>query len=86
MKNKTTVTKSGATIEYDLYARVVAMTPGDALRFWGTQDGDPVDLGPANPERYKDGARVWGFPSREETAEEKATRLWTVAQSREVMT
>ena len=37
-----------------------------------------VDI--ADPERYKPGARVWGFTSREETAAEKAHRIWTVAQ------
>jgi len=66
-------------MEYDLYLRVVSMGAPSAKAFIGEQR-EPVDLGPADPERYKPGARVWGFTSREETAAEKAHRIWTVAQ------
>jgi hypothetical protein len=62
-------------IEHDLYLRVVSMTAESAKAFIGRND-DPVDLGPANPERYREGARIWGFLSREETASERAARLW----------
>ena len=74
-----TSTKQKPQIEYCLYAPVVSMTAQSAIEFWGSQDGEPVDLGPAAPERYKPGARVWGFLTRPETSEEKAHRLWTVA-------
>jgi hypothetical protein len=66
-------------MEHDLYMRVVSMDAESAMSFAGIS-ARPVDLGPADPERYRDGARVWGFPSRPETAEEKATRLWTVKE------
>lgn len=71
-------------MEFDLYARVVAMTARDAMSFWGGHDGEPFDLGPADETRYKEGARVWGFPSRPETAAERATRIWNVAAGRTV--
>lgn len=65
-------------IEHDLYLRVVSMSAASAKRFIGLET-EPVDLGPpARPERHKPGARVWGFPSRRETASEKAVRIWTV--------
>jgi hypothetical protein len=70
-------TKSGETMEYDLYMRVVSMTAESASYFMGSFVV-PFDLGPAGG-NYRRGARVWGFPSRPETAEEKAHRLWTVA-------
>ncbi len=66
-------------MEHDLYMRVVSLDAESAMSFAGINKR-PVDLGPADPDRYKDGARVWGFPSRKETAEEKATRLWTVKE------
>ena len=76
-------TKVKSEIEYDLYARVVAMSARDARTFWGG-DVDPFDLGPADETRYKHGARVWGFPSRRETANERATRIWDVAHGKTV--
>lgn len=70
--------KPGIDFEYDLYLRVVAMTAEEAKAFFGATE-NPVDLGPAQGDRWKEGARTWGFPSRAETAEEKARRVWTVA-------
>jgi len=67
--------KSQPRIEYDLYMRVVSMSAQSAMEFVGS-DRQPVDLGPADAERYRDGARVWGFASRPETAEERVRRAW----------
>lgn len=64
-------------MEKDLYMRVVALDAESAKAFVDVRS-QPVDLGPADPTRYKDGFRVWGFPSRQETAEEKAHRVWSV--------
>jgi hypothetical protein len=75
--------KPKLVMEYGLYARVVAMSALEARTFWGG-DVEPFDLGPADATRYKDGARVWGFPSRRETAAEKAARIWDVAHGRTV--
>lgn len=88
MKGKGVIvkTKSGEQIELDLYMRVVAMTSEEAVLFVGGGATSPVDLGPASSSRFKDGARVWGFPSRAETAEEKADRVWTVAHGGTVET
>lgn len=48
-------------MEHDQYMRVVSMTAESAMAFVGS-DQTPVDLGPPlRTERYKDGARVWGF-------------------------
>jgi hypothetical protein len=69
-------------MEYDLYMRVVSMTAASAAYFVGSSIV-PFDLGPAG-EHYRHGARVWGFPSRQETAEEKAHRIWTVANGGKV--
>lgn len=74
-----TIKEPKPDMEYDLYLRVVAMDAEGAKRTFGFNQ-EPVDLGlPSRPERYRDGARVWGFPSRPETAEERATRIWNVA-------
>jgi hypothetical protein len=64
-------------MEPDLYMRVVAMS-ADAAKEMIDSDVDPVDLGPADPDRYRAGARVWGFASRKETATERSARLWRV--------
>ncbi len=76
--------RTKVAIELDLYLRVIDMSAADAQKFIGT-DQTPVDLGPADPRRFKRGARIWGFPTREETAEEKAYRIWSVAADREVV-
>jgi hypothetical protein len=83
-KNNQKVTRGGLTYEPDLYMRVVDFTAERAKEFIGSHQA-PVDLGPADPKRYKDGARVWGFPSREETDEERAHRISTVANGGEVL-
>ena len=85
MKGKGVVvkTKGGSMMELDLYLRVVAMNPEDAMALFGMKE-QPVDLGRPRGDRYREGARVWGFPSRPETAEEKAHRIWTVANDGEV--
>lgn len=71
-------------MEHDLYMRVVSMTAESAAYFVGGGHVElPVDLGPAG-DRYRRGARVWGFPSRRETAEERATRIWNVAHGKAV--
>lgn len=63
-------------MELDLYLRVVSMSAESAKAFIGSTE-TPVDLGPpSRPERYKEGARVWGFPTRKETAREIADRRW----------
>lgn len=72
-------TASGLVYEPDLYMRVVALDAASARAFVGEPSGEPLDLGPASPSKYKDGARVWGFLSRPETAAERAHRIWTVA-------
>lgn len=50
-------------MEYEAFPlRVVSMSAEAAKAFVGRTD-EPVDLGPPpHPEKYKDGARVWGFP------------------------
>lgn len=68
------------TMEHDLYMRVVSMSAEAAMKFAGITTR-PVDLGPADPDRYRPGARVWGFPSRKETAKERADRIWAVSQA-----
>ena len=63
-----------ATIERNLYLRVVSMTAQSAKEFIGSAI-EPVDLGePADKEKWLPGARVWGFPSRPETRAETAKR------------
>lgn len=83
------MSKNSSTLSFtpDLYCRVVAMNAQVAKEFFGlgTNVADPVDLGIDNSGRFKPGAHVWGFPSREETAAEKAHRIWTVARGGEVM-
>ena len=64
-------------MEKDLYMRVVSADARSAKAFVDTEL-EPVDLGPADPSRYRSGMRVWGFLSRKETAAEKAQRIWTV--------
>jgi len=53
----------GPAFERDEYLRVVAMSAADAMRFM-ERDDEPDDLGPAEPSRYRAGARVWGFRCR----------------------
>jgi hypothetical protein len=70
MANETT------QFERDLYMQVVSMTAASAKAFVGV-DREPVDLGPpTRPERYKPGARVWGFPRPPANADEKARIAW----------
>lgn len=57
--------ESGTRVEPDRYLRVVAMSAEAAKRFFGTGI-EPTDLGPADPERYRLGARVFGFPAETE--------------------
>lgn len=47
------------------FLRVVAMSAERAREFIGGRYAkqEPLDLGPADPDRYKPGARVWGFRS-----------------------
>lgn len=60
----------GNEFEFDPYLRVVSMDAESAMEFAGLTQR-PVDLGPpTNPDKYKPGARVWGFPSRKEPAKE----------------
>lgn len=69
------------TMEHDLYMRVVSMDAESAKAFVGT-DQEPVDLGPpARPERYRDGARVWGFPRPPRNADERAAVAWGVTST-----
>lgn len=52
-------------MEHDRYMVVVATDASAAMRF-AMRDDVPADLGPpADPARYKPGARRWGFPRRE---------------------
>lgn len=48
------------TIEHDEYIRIVAMSPERAKELFSRTD-EPTDLGPADPSRYREGARVYGF-------------------------
>ena len=50
-----------------------------AARRFIERDDDPVDLGPADPTRYGDGARVWGFPREPKNAEERAAIEWQMS-------
>lgn len=67
------------TFEHDLYLRVVSMDAASAKAFFGRED-EPVDLGPADATRYKDGARVFGFvrPGAK-SAEENARVKWRMS-------
>ena len=49
----------GTEYEREDYVQCVAMDARSALRFFGWDDGRAVDAGPADPARYKPGARVW---------------------------
>lgn len=54
---------AAVTVDHELdgWIRTVAMSADAARRFLGRVDA-PEDLGPPiDPERYKPGARVWGF-------------------------
>jgi hypothetical protein len=44
------------------YLQIVAPSAALAQRFMQRKE-EPVDLGPADPQRYTPGARVWGFPA-----------------------
>lgn len=46
--------------EHDRYLRIISMDAESAKIFAGRSD-KPVYLGQADPERYKFGARVYGF-------------------------
>ena len=47
--------------------RVVSMSADDAKVFFGFTD-EPIDIGPpADPNRYKPGARVFVFPRKRRT-------------------
>jgi hypothetical protein len=50
-------------IERDAFVQVVSMSAEKARAFIGGRYANqaPLDLGPADPERYKPGARIWGF-------------------------
>lgn len=48
------------TFEHDEYLRVVSMSSEGAKAFLGVKV-DPIDLGPADDDRYRKGARVYGF-------------------------
>lgn len=57
---KTIKTASGEEMEYDDYVRVVDMSAEHALAFWGAPPDTRIeDGGPADPTRYRAGARVW---------------------------
>ena len=64
-------------MEKVLYMRVVAMSADAAKQLVDVAD-DPVDLGPADPTRYREGARVWGFPRKPKNASERAAIKWGV--------
>ena len=58
-------------IEYDDFLRVIALS-AEAAKAWiggAYARQEPLDLGPADPERYKVGARVWGFRSPAKTGD-----------------
>jgi hypothetical protein len=64
-------------MEQDLYLVVVSTTAAWAKEFFGRTD-EPTDLGPADPRRYKEGAREWGFPRQPKNADERARVKWGV--------
>lgn len=51
---------TGSSMVKDEFLQVVAMSAQAAKDFFGLVE-DPTDLGPADPSRYRKGARVWGF-------------------------
>ena len=54
------------TLSYLKYLEVVSLSAESAKTFIGRTD-EPVDLGPADPKRYREGSRVWGFPFPKKT-------------------
>lgn len=66
-------------MERVLYLRVIAMSAKAAKRFAGV-DQEPIDLGPVNDPsgRWKEGARVWGFPREPRNAKERAAIAWKI--------